>query len=219
MPIKQSLQRLTKYLAYFVAAVVIFLAVTIGLFRLMLPQFPEYQKEIKNWVSTAIGMQIEFTDMNARWRLSGPELNFYNAELTWPDASNTLLGIYELSVDINLIRLLVDRKLVVDQVKIDDASIELRQTDDGAWLLQDIPLEELIDFKKNLTEGDGTAMTIIGQNIDLNYWPLETVQAIELSINRLQVQYKKLQLNIEAIIDCHRNLENKSRYLQVFEPM
>ena len=80
MPIKQSLQRLTKYLAYFAAAVVIFLAVTIGLFRLMLPQLPGYQKEIKDWISTAIGVQIEFTDMNARWRLSGPELNFYNAE-------------------------------------------------------------------------------------------------------------------------------------------
>ena len=56
---KQSLQRLTKYLAYFVAVVVIFLAVTIGLFRLMLPQSPEYQKEIKDWVSTAIGVQMK----------------------------------------------------------------------------------------------------------------------------------------------------------------
>ena len=93
MPIKQSLQRLTKYLAYFVAAVVIFLVVTIGLFRLMLPQLPEYQKEIKNWVSTASGVQIEFTDMTARWRLSGPGLNFYNAELIWPDTSNVLLSI------------------------------------------------------------------------------------------------------------------------------
>jgi uncharacterized protein (TIGR02099 family) len=203
MPIKQSLQKLTKYLAYFVAAIVVFLAVTIGLFRLMLPQFPEYQKEIKNWVSTAIGMRIEFTDMNARWRLNGPELNFYDAELIWPDTSNTLLDIYELSVDINLIRLLVERKLVVDQVKvkINDASIKLRQTDDGAWLLQDIPLEELIDFKKNLPKSGVTAMTIIGQNLDLNYWPPETAQAIELSINRLQVQYNKLQLSIEAIID------------------
>ena len=201
MPIKQSLQRLTKYLAYFVAVVVIFLAVTIGLFRLMLPQSPEYQKEIKDWVSTAIGVQIEFTDMNAHWRLSGPELNFYNAEIIRPDVSNVLLSIYELSVDIDLIHLLFDRKLVVNQVKINDASIELQQNDDGTWLLQGIPLEELIDFKKNLPEGGGTGMTIIGQNINLNYWSPETAQTIELSINRLQVQYKELQLNIEAIID------------------
>ena len=44
---KELLKRLTKYLAYFAAAIVILLALAVGLFRLMLPQLPEYQEEIK----------------------------------------------------------------------------------------------------------------------------------------------------------------------------
>ena len=75
------LQKLLKVFAYVVAALVIFLALAVGLFRLMLPRLPEYQEEIKDWANAAIGMQVEFADMNARWRLSGPELTFQSAQL------------------------------------------------------------------------------------------------------------------------------------------
>ena len=77
---KKLLQKLIKYLAYLGAALVIMLAVAVGIFRLMLPRLPEYQDEIKAWASAAIGIQVEFSAMNARWRLSGPELNFFDAE-------------------------------------------------------------------------------------------------------------------------------------------
>ncbi len=58
---KELLKRLAKYLAYFAAAIVILLAVAVGLFRLMLPRLPEYQEEIKQWAGAAVGMQVEFT--------------------------------------------------------------------------------------------------------------------------------------------------------------
>ena len=76
---KQFLNKLIKGLAYFAAAMVIVLAIAVGIFRLMLPRLPEYQEEIKAWASNAIGMSVEFTGMNARWRLSGPELSFFGA--------------------------------------------------------------------------------------------------------------------------------------------
>jgi uncharacterized protein YhdP len=198
---KQLLQRLAKYLAYFAAAVVIFLAVAVGLFRLMLPRLPAYQEEIKNWASAAIGMQVEFTGMDARWRLSGPELNFYNAELIRPDGSDSLLGVDELSMGVGLMRLLVDREVVVDRVLIRDTSLDLRQADDGAWLLQGVALEELIGFRKDLPEGAGAAVTVIGQDISLDYWPPGAEEPLELTIDRLQVLRDELQLDIEATVD------------------
>ncbi|MEE8343725.1 MAG: YhdP family protein [Woeseiaceae bacterium] len=198
---KQLLQRLAKYLAYFTAAVVILLAIAVGLFRLMLPRLPEYQEEIKNWASAAIGMQVEFTGMDARWRLSGPELNFYNAELMRPDGSGSLFGVEELSIGVGLMRLLVDRELVVDRVLIRDTSLDLRQADDGAWLLQGVPLEELIGLRKDLPEGAGAAVTVIGQDISLDYWPPGAAAALELTIDRLRVLRDELQLDIEVTVD------------------
>ncbi len=198
---KQLLQRLAKYLAYFAAAVVILLAVAVGLFRLMLPRLPEYQEEIKNWASAAIGMQVEFTGMDARWRLSGPELNFYNAELMRPDGSDSLLGVDELSIGVGLMRLLVDRELVVDRVLIRDTSLDLRQADDGAWLLQGVPLEELVGFRKELPQGSGAAVTVIGQSISLDYWPPGAEGALKLTIDSLQLLRDELQLDIKATVD------------------
>ena len=61
------LRRILKILAYTAAAVVVLLAVLVGLFRLFLPRLPEYQDELKAWASDAIGMQVEFTGMDARW--------------------------------------------------------------------------------------------------------------------------------------------------------
>ena len=106
---KRLFQKIMKSLAYVAAALVIMLAVAVGLFRLLLPRLPEYQEEIKGWADAAIGMQVEFADMNARWRLSGPELTFQGAKLTVHGADSSLLSAGEVSVGVSLIRLLKDR--------------------------------------------------------------------------------------------------------------
>ncbi|MGI9247361.1 MAG: hypothetical protein ACR2QI_00005, partial [Woeseiaceae bacterium] len=66
---KVFLQRLFKFVAYLAAGIVILLAIAVGLFRLFLPRLPEYQEDIKGWASTAIGMEVEFSGMDARWGL------------------------------------------------------------------------------------------------------------------------------------------------------
>ena len=75
------LTRTLKAAIYAGAGLVILLAILVGLFRLFLPRLPEYQEDIKTWASEAIGMQVEFDAMDARWGLRGPELKFYEAEL------------------------------------------------------------------------------------------------------------------------------------------
>lgn len=198
---KQLLRRLLKILAYIMAVIVIVLAVAVGLFRLMLPRLPEYQEEIKVWASAAIGMPVQFSSMDARWRLSGPELNFYNAELIKPDGSGSLLGVEELSVGVGLMRLLVDRELVADRVLIRDTRLELRRADDGTWLVQGVSLDDLASVRRDLPEGGGAALTVIGENIRLGYWPRGARQALELLIDRFQLRSEDGQLDVEIGVD------------------
>ena len=112
---KNLLQRLLKLAAYAAASIVILLAIALGLFRLFLPGLPEYQEDIKSWASAAIGMQVEFTGMNARWGLSGPEIEFYDAELISTDTEARIVAAEQVSVGIGLARLLFDRKFIVDR--------------------------------------------------------------------------------------------------------
>ena len=163
---KNFIRRLLKIIAYTGAAVVILLAVAVGLFRLFLPRLPAYQEEIKTWASNAIGVQVEFTGMDARWGLSGPELKFYGAELIRPSNATRLVAASEVSVGVSLVRLLRDRTLVVDLVTITDTSVEVRQVADGSWRVQGTPTNELLLFRPTGT-GDIGEFEVVWQNIEL----------------------------------------------------
>ena len=115
---KELLHRLLKFFAYAAATIVILLAIAVGLFRLFLPRVPEYQSEIKAWASTAIGMQVEFSGMDARWSLSGPELEFYDAVLIRIDSGIQIVAAEEVRIGVGLTRLLFEQALVVDRLVI-----------------------------------------------------------------------------------------------------
>ena len=100
--IKKLLQRVLKFAAYTAAAIVILLAIAVGLFRLFLPRLPEYQEDIMLWASSAIGLQVKFSGMDARWGLSGPEVEFYDAQLLSPETGATIIAAREVGVGIAL---------------------------------------------------------------------------------------------------------------------
>ena len=197
---KKLLRKLIKYVAYIGAALVIVLAVAVGIFRLMLPQLPEYQEEIKAWASTAIGMQVEFSGMNARWRLSGPELNFFNAELARSGATESFLAAEEVSIGVGLLRLLVDRELVVDRILIRDTTIALRQDEAGKWLLQGTPLDDVFGVR-DVTTQDGGAVEVVGEDIHVEYEHPASGQVIPFTITSMTILRDADQVGIEATID------------------
>jgi len=197
---RKLLRKLIRYLAYFGAALVIVLAVAVGIFRLMLPQLPEYQEEIKAWASTAIGMQVDFSGMNARWRLSGPELNFFDAELVRSGATEIALAADEVSIGVGLLRLLADRELVVDRILIRDTNIEIRQDEAGEWLLQGTPLDDVFG-SQNVATQNGGAVEIIGEDIHVEYERLASGQVVPFTITSMTMLRDAEQVELEATID------------------
>ena len=165
---KNILRRLIKFLAYTAAVVMILLAIAVGLFRLFLPRVPEYQDEIKNRVSAAIGMQVEFSGMDARWGLSGPELEFYDAELIREESGVRIVAAEEVRVGVGLMRLMFEQALVVDHLVVRDTSFDIRQNEDGSFSIQGIYANELLEFQgpepRALPE-----IEIIGEDIEVRF--------------------------------------------------
>ena len=165
---KNFLRRLIKFCAYSAAVVVILLAIAVGLFRLFLPRVPEYQDEIKSRVSAAIGMEVEFSGMDARWGLSGPELEFYDAELIREDSGVRIVAAQEVRVGIGLMRLLFEQALVVDHLVVRDTSVDIRQNEDGSFRIQGLSVDELLDFRG--TEAKTLPnIEIIGEDIEVRF--------------------------------------------------
>src|SRR5210317_476402 len=159
-------RKLFKLAAYAAAALVIMLAILVGLFRLFLPRLPEYQDDIENWASNAIGMEVQFSGMNARWGLSGPEVEFYDTELIHPDKQTRAIAADLVSVGISVTSLLFDQKLEVDRVVIRNTSIEIRQLEDGQWWIQGSLLDELPKARAGGSQQLGD-MEVIGEDIEI----------------------------------------------------
>ncbi len=163
---KSFLRRLLKFIAYTAAGVVIALAIAVGLFRLFLPRLPEYQGELKAWASNAIGMEVEFSGMDARWGLSGPELEFYDAELVRASTQARVIAAEEVRVGVGLMRLIVEGKLVVDRVVVSGTSVEVRQLEGGRWLVQGSPADALFGSRTAASE-ELEEVVVIGEDLEV----------------------------------------------------
>ena len=195
---KKFLQRLFKFLAYLAAGVVILLAVAVGLFRLFLPRLPEYQDEIKAWASNAIGMQVEFSGMDARWGLSGPQLEFYDAELIRPATMTRVVAADQVSVGVALSRLLMDRTLVVDRLVIRDTSVEVRQLPNGRWWIQGTPYEDLVVIQTG--GGNLGDVEVIAESVELQVIRPGDERPLFFDVDRAALSSDEQRLAVDATI-------------------
>ena len=195
----ELLKRIRNALAYSLAGVVILLAVLVGLFRLLLPQLTEYQEDIKDWATAAIGLDVEFTGMNARWRLSGPELNFYDAELSLPDSGDPLIEAAEVTIGVGFLRLLVDRTLVVDRVIVQDSELTLEQRDDGSIVVQGLSPDELTDLIP--TSGDAGDVVFEGRDLAVRIVKSDSPRSFDFLFDSIEAVRRDDALTVEASVD------------------
>jgi len=204
---KHILKKIAKGLAYLAAAIVILLAVAVGIFRLMLPRLPEYQEEIKDWASTAIGMTVEFSGMNARWRLSGPEVSFFDARLIPEGATEAILSTEEVSVGVGLLRLIEDRELVVDRVIIRNTTIDLRQDGDGNWMVQDQLLDNFIGSREPSDDAGGY-LDVVGEDIYVNYEHPASGQLVPLIVRSMAISRDENETGVDVRIELPEEFGN-----------
>ena len=200
---KSLLQRLLKFFAYLAAFIVIVLAIAVGLFRVFLPRLPEYQEEIKTWASSAVGMQVEFSGMDARWGLSGPEIDFYDTELVRFGSDFRVIAAEEVRVSIGLVSLLVDQKLVVDRIVIHDTSIDVRKLDNGSYFIQGSPASELFGSQSGSRSAD---IEVIGEDIELRFMQPGDEQPRYFAIPRASVSVDSKRIAVDAFVRLPRDL-------------
>ncbi len=207
---KNFLQRLLKYLAYLAAGVVILLAVAVGLFRLFLPRLPEYQDEIKAWASAAIGMQVNFSGMDARWGLSGPQLEFYDAELTRGAPLSRVIAAEQVSIGVAFTRLVADRALVVNRVVIRNTDVEVRQLPNGEWWIQGIALKDL-PIEHPGTGGGLGDIEVIAEEVALTLILPSDEQPKAFEISRLTVRSEEQRLTLDGMVALPDSLGRQLR--------
>ena len=196
-PMDRIGHRIIKFFAYTVASIVILLAIGVGLFRLFLPRLPEYQDEIKAWASTALGVEVQFSGMDARWGLSGPELEFYEAELVQLDGDVPVVTAQEVRIGVAFLRLLFEQSLVVDSVAIRDTVIDVEANEDGSFSIQGLSLSEFLGPGADKTEKPSN-IEIIGEDIVLHLTRPGEQQPLRFSMPRTRVSVDAQRIAIDS---------------------
>lgn len=138
------LRRSLGWLAGIAAAVLIVLAVVVGLARLLLPLAPDYQDEIRRFVTEATGFDVRFRTLRASWPLSGPEIRFSDVRIAMLSDQRPVFDARELSVGVNVWRLLVDRRLQPGRIAVGGASVKAERLPTGQWLVNTVFLDDLL---------------------------------------------------------------------------
>jgi uncharacterized protein (TIGR02099 family) len=200
--IRKLLQRLLKIATYAAATVVILLAIAVGLFRMFLPRLPAYQEDIKVWASAAIGMEVQFSGMDARWGLSGPEVEFYQAELLSMETGATIIAAGQVSVGIAMSRIINDRKAVVDRIIVRDSTLVIRQLEDGQWWVQGSPPNELLPARpRSESDGEIGRIEVFGEDLTVQLLQPGVEQTREFEIPKLLISRDSVRTAVDATIN------------------
>lgn len=129
---------------YLIALVLVLPALLVGAARLLLPLVPQYQDDIRAWVSTATGYDIRFTRLTATWPLAGPRLSFQEVSLTRPGEDAPLLAAQELSAGLSVRGLLFEGRIALGHVAVRGARLRLERGGDGEWRVQGRRVADLL---------------------------------------------------------------------------
>ena len=186
----------------------ILLAVGAGLLRLVLIQLPSYQGEIQAWVQTELGIDLNYSRMDVRWSLLGPEFSFSNATVSRTGGgANPAVSATEATITLSPAALLWQRRLEVNRLTLDGSNLRVERAEDGVVRLANLPEQGSVQLDEPLA--DLPPVTIVVTNGLLTYadgvlqreWVFDGV--------RLQLQRNSAGIVLEARANPPRNLAER----------
>lgn len=125
-------------------AVAVLGALAVGGFMYLARELPNYQTQIQAWVTSELGIALDYTRLEATWSLRGPELAFGDVRVRAPEDPAPFLTARAASVGFDtfdLVGALVARRPVrVDRLTFEGTELTLVRTESG-YRLQGAPTE------------------------------------------------------------------------------
>jgi len=118
------------------ATTLIVLALLVGLARLLLPQVPQYKEDIQRLAEQATGFAVDFGQISAGISMHGPELRLEKTRISIPQEGLEVVYAEEVKISIDLMTLLVSRKVVPSHTAIRGVRVDLVREEDGALSIQ-----------------------------------------------------------------------------------
>jgi uncharacterized protein (TIGR02099 family) len=183
------------WLATALAAVLIVLAILVGIARLLLPLAGDYQQDIRSFVAAQTGLQLDFGRLSASWPLAGPEIRFYDVQAETQDGRPALAAA-ELRVGLNMLGLILDRRFLPGRIGLKDATLRVETLADGQLLINGIPLSELL---KRRTDGPLPRLAIRLESVGVSWRDTRRVEPdVRVGLELLEVELRPGRLAFDG---------------------
>lgn len=118
------------------AVLLILLALSFSLFRLLLPELPALQEDIEAMASAAVGKPLTIGEMSAEWSGWGPELVFKDLSIRSPVDGDELIVVRRLSVGTHIFQLIAGQAIRPAWVEAEGLRLIVEQQDSGSLKLR-----------------------------------------------------------------------------------
>jgi uncharacterized protein (TIGR02099 family) len=135
------LRKIIKALGVGAAGLVIVAALGVGAFRIVVAALPSYQEPLRSLAEEALGLAVQFSRLDARWGLRGPELSFYDASVMRPDGdgSEPIISAAEVTLGLSPLALVLEQRFALNRLVLDQTQLTVETDGDGGIRLQGVP--------------------------------------------------------------------------------
>jgi uncharacterized protein (TIGR02099 family) len=123
--------------------VVLLAAFGAGGFAFLVRKLPSYQDDIQAWVTTKLGLTLDFTRLDGGLSWRGPEIAFHDVRVRAAGDATPFLTARSASVGFNVLdlgwRLVTGQEIAVDRLTFDGTEFTLVRDEGGEYRLQGAP--------------------------------------------------------------------------------
>ncbi len=118
------------------SAVIVLTAITVSLFRMLLPLASDYRGLIQEEVSAVVGRSVQIEVVKAEWKGFIPRIALQDVKILDAQNRELILSVGEAYVSVDLLGSLTQGELVLDHLGIVGIDLTVRRQLDGAVVLQ-----------------------------------------------------------------------------------
>lgn len=141
------IRKLMRWILQIAAALVIVLALLVGVVRLLLPEASTLTDDIKLAVRDTAGFDIDFRTITVGVSIYGPELRLGQVTLDWADGGR-IMAVERLAVSVDLIDSFTQQAFVPERIRLFGSEVNARITTDGELFLQGRPWRDLLPLER-----------------------------------------------------------------------
>ena len=185
MRMKQKSNFIIKSILYSVFVLIILLVISMNQLNTVILKKQEYQDYIKEWASNEIGVLFEYENIRFRLSMPGPEIIFYDVDLSVLNPEKNLIKADEIIIGFDIFDSIINKNASIDRFVVKNSNFLSSYADRQGFYIQGLTLEEFINvFRLPTREND---IEIIGYDIAVNHSQLDTKKDMSFEIEELKL--------------------------------